>query len=223
MKYPFTRSAFALILLTSLYSIALVFLRQFVTGESGFLFLIWNLGLAWIPFVLAVLIWGLYTGKRTWHFWFLSLLWLLFLPNSFYLITDLVHLRHSVDISFWFDLFMIMSFVWNGLLLGVLSVRLMHDLIEQMVGEYLGWILVQGILLLVAIGIYLGRFLGFNSWDVVANPSHIGSYIATSFIVPQDSLRSYAFVFFFYLFYALVYATFRSLHRGDLLRNLDVE
>ena len=221
MNYPFSRSTFALIFLTSLYSVGLVFLRFIFTQQQDFFFLVWNLGLAWIPFALSVVLWRYYREHRSVLFWVLTLVWLLFLPNAFYLLTDLVHLKHSLEISFWFDLFMIMSFVWNGLLLGVLSVRLMHDLLERYVGVQMGWILVQGILFLNAIGIYLGRFLGFNSWDIVANPSNVGGYLANQLVGPESSLRSYALVFFFYLFFALVYATFRSLHRGELLQKLD--
>ena len=218
MKQPFTRSAWTLIFLSSFYSVALVGVRFLMTREVHFFFLIWNLALAWIPFLLAAFLWSNFQAKLSWVFWLLAVCWVLFLPNTFYMMTDLVHLQRTITISFWFDLVTVMSFVWNGLLLGLLSTYLMHDLLERYATKRLSWVVVHGVLFLTALGVYLGRFLGFNSWDIIANPSDVGTYFAHSFLAPLDTARGYAFVFFFYLFFALVYMTFRTMQKGLLLK-----
>jgi uncharacterized membrane protein len=212
MNFPLIRSAYLLLLLSSLYSTVLVVVRLILTDQYKFFFLIWNLCLAWIPFLLALFLFDYYRKRgTTWMFWVLTLCWLLFLPNAFYLVTDFVHLRRTVAISFWFDLVMIASFAWNGLLLGMISLRCMHALFERWLGSRWGWLAVQGVLLLVAVGVYLGRFIRFNSWDVVSNPSDVGLYLAANLSNLSDSLRSYALILFFYLFFAIVYSTARTL------------
>jgi uncharacterized membrane protein len=105
---------------------------------------------------------GRFHGSRR-HLLAFAFLWLLFLPNSPYLVTDLVHLKPRPSVPLWFDILLVQSFVLTGLLLGFLSVYLMHRLVTHAYGWKIGWLFTLLILALTGFGIYLGRFERWNS------------------------------------------------------------
>ena len=151
------------------FSISMVLFRVIYTGESMFLFLVWNLFLGLLPYFISSII----TKKQYdngLHFYLFVTLWLLLLPNAFYIITDLFHLRDREIVPLWFDLVIIISFAWNGLITGVLSMRQMENLFNQKWKIKADWLYVFPLMFLNALGIYIGRFLRYNSWDVITNP-----------------------------------------------------
>ena len=99
-----------------------------------------------------------------------TLFWLLFLPNAFYILTDLVHLRGNGSLLYWYDLVLLLSAAFTGLLLGYASLRDVQNIVVARRGPLVGWVMALGALLLSGFGIYLGRILRFNSWDVAAAP-----------------------------------------------------
>jgi uncharacterized membrane protein len=131
-------------------------------------FLVWNLVLAWIPVFFA----ACFAAVRL-RLWLLplGLAWLAFLPNSPYLVTDLVHLEEGVD--FWRHVLQYGFAAWTGILLGVVSLRLVHDRIERDFGAFAGWVAVIVSIPLCAIGIVIGRFQRWNSWDLVRRPKEV--------------------------------------------------
>lgn len=136
-----------------------------------FLFLIWNLFLAWIPYFIALLIPFIY--KHTNSVMLVTLLgivWLLFFPNAPYLLTDLVHLKKRMFVPFWFDMMMFLSFAWTGLILGLLSLLEIHDFLRQRIPNFIAHLMVFCFIQLSGIGIYMGRFQRWNSWDIIASP-----------------------------------------------------
>lgn len=141
------------------------------TGAPVFSFLFWNLFLAWIPYVLALAMTGLDRVRAPgWVLAPVGVAWLLFLPNAPYILTDFIHLGAIPGAPRWFDVLLIGSFAATGLLLGLASLLLVHHVVEARRGRVAGWVLAIGSLALSSIGIYLGRFPRFNSWDVLANP-----------------------------------------------------
>ncbi|MDY7394722.1 DUF1361 domain-containing protein [Aureibaculum sp. 2210JD6-5] len=157
-----------LLLLFSSYCLALVLFRAWITTSYFYLFLIWNLILAYVPYCITTII----SKVRLKNFSFVSafIVWLLFLPNASYIITDIFHLKHQTNVPIWFDLLLILSFALNGLLLFFLSVYDMHKHLLTRVSLKLTWLITIVTLLLSGFGIYLGRFLRWNSWDVISNP-----------------------------------------------------
>jgi uncharacterized membrane protein len=166
----------AALVLASLGCCALVAVRFSYTGVPHFGYLVWNLALAWIPFVLAIL---LYDSRRreTGPVGVAALagLWLIFLPNAPYIVTDFVHLGRDPLAPLWFDGITIASFAGVGLLLGLGSVCLVHSVVRRAVGTRLAWCVAGGALALSSIGIYLGRFLRLNSWDALTRPHELVS------------------------------------------------
>lgn len=162
------------LLLASLFCVALVLVRNVHTGGDNFRYLIWNLFLAWIPFVLAIFVYDRWRRRRgAMLLLVLGGLWLLFFPNAPYIATDFVHLQHDPQSPYWYDAVTIAAFAWMGVMLGFASLYLMQTVVRQWRGAIAGWIFAFGAIGLGSLGIYLGRFLRLNSWDAVEHPSVI--------------------------------------------------
>jgi uncharacterized membrane protein len=155
----------------SLAAVGLLAVRIDRVGEPTFVFLTWNLFLAWIPFLLSLSVAAVHGrgGPRP-LLWVLGAGWLLFLPNVPYILTDFIHLGRAGGAPLWFDAALIGTFATTGLALGLGSLLVVHHVVEARAGRVVGWAVALSSLVLSAIGIYLGRFPRFNSWDVVTNP-----------------------------------------------------
>jgi uncharacterized membrane protein len=192
----------------------IVILRVLFTKNIVYGFLIWNLFLAWLPLVFALLAREAFQSsatqkKRVGKFWTFSALWLLFLPNAHYIFTDLIHLTNRFHFNFWVDLAVILSCALTGLVLGFISLFLMQSIVTQRCGGRVGWMFVAATVGLSSFGIYLGRFLRFNSWDIIAKPGELYQGI-TSFATGQAHPHHFAFLALFAVFlfvgYVMLYA-----------------
>jgi uncharacterized membrane protein len=172
----------------------LVFFRVQRTGSEYFLFMIWNLFLACIPLFASRLL-QVAHQKRIPDVAQLGLVavWLAFLPNAPYVITDLIHLQHGPTLLYWFDLAMLLSCGAVGLLLGYSSMFDVHRIIDERFGPRVGWVVASSTLLLSGFGIYLGRALRWNSWDVVTNPRALFDSIAMCVFNPGEYAHIWAF------------------------------
>ncbi len=155
----------------SLGCCARVAVRVLYSGVPNFTYLIWNLFLAWIPFVLAILVYdGYRRGAQRWALVVLGALWLAFFPNAPYIVTDFVHLDHDPISPYWFDAFTIAAFATTGMLLGLGSLHLVQSVVRKGLGSRAGWVAPAAALALGSVGIYLGRFVRLNSWDIWTSP-----------------------------------------------------
>jgi uncharacterized membrane protein len=197
-----------LLLGASLFSVFLVIARIAYSDSGQFRNLIWNLFLAWIPFVLAYIAYAL-SWRRAWLYIAIpvfAFLWLIFFPNAPYILTDLQYLnRSSATAPLWFDVILLIWFSWTGLLLGVVSLYLMHEIVQRNFGRWPGWFFVLVVSGLSSAGIYVGRFMDWNSWDILSNPSELA--IDVLGLVIDPSLRLFAFTALFTLFFLFVYLT----------------
>ena len=161
---------FSLALASALCIAAL--LARWAYGEAGaYDFLPWNLFLAWVPLVAATLVYdAARRGTRPLKLLPLGVVWLLFLPNAPYLLTDFVHLGSRDDAPVWFDIVLFGSFAWTGMLLGFFSIFVMQSVVRRAAGQTWSWALVGGSLAASSFGIYLGRSLRWNSWDFLVRP-----------------------------------------------------
>src|SRR4029077_5039037 len=141
----------------SLFCVALVVVRNVHTGNGNFRFLIWNLFLAWIPFLLAVVVYDRWRRRRGGALLLaLGALWLLFFPNAPYIATDFVHLQHAPLSAYWYDAVTIAAFAWLGVLIGFASLYLMQTVVRQWRGVVAGWVFAVFAIGLGSLGIYLG-------------------------------------------------------------------
>ncbi|MEY8870353.1 DUF1361 domain-containing protein [Meridianimaribacter flavus] len=199
----FNRFKLILILTASLaLSIVLLMIRAKITHSFFFLFLVWNLFLAIIPYGITTYLSSISKPKKlVFVFWFL--VWLLFLPNAPYIVTDLLHLKISSNPMLWLDVLLVTSFAYNGLMLFFLSLSDMEKLLHQYINKkYISSILLL-LFGLTAFGIYIGRFLRYNSWEIIHQPSAIFTDIFE--IIFKPNIEAWAFTITFGSFLAISY------------------
>jgi uncharacterized membrane protein len=215
LKLAFRReTAMPMLALTfaSAASVAVVFARILSTGNLRYSFLVWNLFLAWLPLVFALLACETYqhASGRNWQFASLAGAWLLFFPNAPYIFTDLIHLTTRFYGHFWVDLTLILFCAITGLVLGFVSLYLMQSVVERMFGRPASWLFIAAVAALSGFGIYLGRLMRFNSWDVLFRPRQVYHGIGNWVADPLANATSLAFPILFgaFLFvsYLMLYA-----------------
>lgn len=149
-------------------------------------FMDWDMFLAWVPSILALLLKGIQEGIRKQTavrrvlIGFCGAAWLLFYPNAAYLISSTLHpfigyrpepnIRFTFETEFWMHLLLFFSAALIGVLLSYHALLIIHQLIKQTYGKIAGWIGAIVILMLSSFGIYVGRFVRWNSWDVLNRP-----------------------------------------------------
>ncbi len=155
-------------------------------------FLLWNLFLAWTPYAFSVAADLAYRGyRRGWALQVvLGMLWLAFLPNAPYILTDFIHLRFEPSVSVRYDAVLIGTFAFTGCMLGAMSLRLMQSIIERRRGMVAGWAFVVAITGLSGVGIYMGRVLRWNSWYLVTRPGQIADALADALLDPLGHPRA---------------------------------
>lgn len=199
-----------IILLTSGFSLALLTARILHSGSVYYLFLAWNLFLAYIPFLISSFV--VKIKETRWYLLLpMGLLWLLFLPNAPYIITDFFHLEKKEGVPIWFDLILIQSFAWNGLLFWVLSIFHFKFLFGNKLNPNVLKTIELLLISLSALGVYIGRFGRWNSWDIFTNPLEIINQVFYMIIHPISFPGFYGMTLSIALFLFLFYSIFEKL------------
>ena len=198
------------LLLSLCFALLLLVFRAKLTHSYFYFFLIWNLFLAGIPFFITQVMkyysaWRSSIGQKI----LLFSTWLLFLPNSPYIITDLIHLHDDDSILVWLDLFLVFVFALNGLLLGLLSLIDMHGFISKSYSRKTSSITTFLICVLCGYGIYLGRFLRFNSWDILTEPLFLFEQIGSSLTRPKVWAMTFAFGGLLWILFSVIQSVLR--------------
>lgn len=195
-----------LIILSAL-CISLEIGRMLYSNSLSYVFLIWNLFLAAIPYLLATHI----QQKRPAgiHLLWKGFLWLLFLPNALYIITDLKHFRERPPVPEWFDCLLLFSYSTLAMLFGLLSFYHMHQAIKGYVSKPLQHIFISAISVLAGFGVYLGREERWNSWDLFTNPFDLLSESLTLITMPKvwafSLCYGIAFLSMYYIISSLIH------------------
>ena len=201
--------------LASVLCVALELFRERHFGATGYRFLLWNLFLAWIPLVLALVAYDRYRRRvRVAGLVPALVLWLLFLPNAPYIVTDFIHLSSASAAPLWFDGVMVSAFAWTGVLLGFVSLYLVHAVARHRFGAAIGWSWVCGALALVSVGVYLGRFKNWNSWDLLVRPGARLGELHTRLADPSSLGRAFGATLGLTLLLMLGYLVFYVLMRA---------
>jgi uncharacterized membrane protein len=189
-------------------SVLLWLIRAIRSDSTVYASLNFNLFLAWIPAVFALIAYNAYRkGSCVGAAIALgcTAVWLLFFPNAPYLITDLVHLRPREEMPYWFDQILYMAFSFTGCYLGMISLILMQSLVRRSLGTIVSWLFALASLVAAGFGIYIGRFLRFNSWDLLTNPKPLIKEIFDWFRHPRSNSDAFIFALTFSLFFAAIY------------------
>jgi len=205
-RIKYRLSIFLLLALASIICVGIIRFRASLTGTVQYAFLIWNLLLAWIPFIIAYFTY-ITTINRRWLYIVVpvsAFLWLIFFPNAPYILTDFQHLSNSGgDIPVWYDVLLLIWFAFTGLFLGMISLFLMQELVRREFGSWFGWGFVLVAIALTSIGVYVGRFLRWNSWDILNNFSDMVQF--TLYYILNPTPRSIIFAGMFVPFLLFVY------------------
>lgn len=199
-----------LVISLSIFSVFLVVARVYISQSIGLAFMVWNLFLAWLPYLFSFLI---IKYRERWKQLVFSIFWLLFLPNAPYMITDLLHLhlRSVVSIPLWFDVLLLFTFSFLGLLLFFFSVKKVHRHLEYSMQKIKAWIIIYAVFFLTGFGIYLGRFLRWNSWDLFTRPYALFADMSQLVLLPFHHPNTWAFTIgisgFLIIVYKAVYHT----------------
>lgn len=158
--------------LLSLTALVFHFIRiQF--SEAVDFSLDWNLLLSWIPLLIGFIV--RIVTKRFGPFpisiGLLSVVWLVYFPNAPYMITDLVHLSVDYDSDrTWHDAIMLFYYAQISLINGLVSLYWFHGAWNRTYSKRVGTILLVLSFPLGGLGVFLGRILRINSWDLFHKP-----------------------------------------------------
>lgn len=184
--------------------------RYLYSDTEAFLFLNWNLFLAFVPWALtSLVIIKPHFFRKKFFIFIIMIFWLLFFPNSPYILTDLFHLNIDAEMPVWFDLVLILSFAWTGLLFGFLSLRDIEVMLNKSIKRMWAVLIVGFLLFLGSLGVYMGRYLRWNSWELLTEPYEIFYDVGNRLINPFEHPRTWGMTIFLGVFLNMMYWSFR--------------
>lgn len=209
--YSTEERRFLTILLISCF---LFYIGRMVLSETlHYFFMIWNLFLGVIPFLFSrLLTTKKIKSKKQWILPVYALLWLLFFPNSYYMLTDLYHFNIRPGAPQWYDLIFLLTFAWTGIIVGMMSLWDIEKLFNGSILEKRKPMISTFLLFLASFGIYLGRDLRWNSWDFFTNFWHVIVDSLIIFIRPFEYVDAWGLIMTMGVFLNIIYWSFRSFH-----------
>ena len=210
MHLGLSENFFYPVILSTTMVLAFYLGRIYLSGSTLFLFLMQNLVLAWIPY-LAGISFVLLAGRgRIWRLLSLPpfLIWFLFLPNAFYIITDLIHLSPGQGVPLWYDAGFIAFTAWAGLLLAVTSLYRVQQVVERQTNRWIAGLFSGMMLALSGYGVYLGRFQRWNSWDLWVRPLEVAKASLLPFVYARAYADKIGFIILFTCLFSVIYLAF---------------
>ncbi|MEP7107456.1 MAG: DUF1361 domain-containing protein [Ferruginibacter sp.] len=192
------------------FILGMIICRVLYSGSLRFIFLLWNLFLAWIPFRISLYL----SGRKIPKGWQAGLLltgWLLFFPNALYIITDLIHLEARTNVPIWYDAVLLFTSAIAGLMLAFASLYKIEEYFSKQISNSAANKLILVCLFIGSFGVYLGRFLRWNSWDIITNPYELAKEIAVRLLFPIEYYRTWAITLLFTCLFSLLYFTIKKL------------
>ena len=192
------------------FSIIALMVRIKLNKSFFYLFLVWNVFLAIIPYTITMYL----NSKENLSKFVLGvgfLVWLAFLPNAPYIVTDFIHIRRSNDILLWLDVIVILSFAFTGLLLFYSSLYDMQNMMTSKFKKVPTKVFTLLLLFLCSFGVYLGRFLRYNSWEILSNPKLLISDIISILFSPFQNSEAWFFTLGFGTFLTVGYWIFKNI------------
>lgn len=201
------------VVLSTILVILFFIVRIYLTRQVGYLSLIWNLFLAWLPYIFALVSSLIHDvlPRKWWLMLIPSGLWFLFLPNAFYIVTDFFQLTEHAAIPIWYDSGLVAITSWTGLFLAIISLSTMQRIVQAYLGGFFSWGFSLLVIGLNGYGVYLGRFLRWNSWDLIFEPVAILSDSYELLKNPFDSKEVIGFIVMYTSLYLVTYLTFSLL------------
>ena len=202
-----------LLILISLTNSLLLVIVSFYSHNYSFLYFIWNLFLSWVPLALSITLIYILKNKlwSSWSALFFSFVWLIFIPNSFYMISDFVHL---IEVPTNYLLYFVIAFtaiIYSASINGYISLYLIHRELKKRLRPGTSWLVVAIICLISSYAIYIGRVLRWNSWDILINPGGVLFDVSDNFL-NFNSLKNSILTTL--LFFVLIFSIYILIDRG---------
>lgn len=182
--------------ISTIINVLILFIRNYLTENTSYNFLLWNLFLGFVPFLFAYLLNLLNHKINKFFLWIGTGLWLLFYPNAPYMITDLIHIQATSPIVL-YDAIIIFSLAMLSVFFGFYSIGLVYVIWEQKIGIIWTRIIIGASILLSSFGIYLGRILRLNSWDIFTKPIQTIELIFQHLFPVSANPTTYAIIIIF--------------------------
>lgn len=184
--------------------IVLLICRVFMTENFRYIFLIWNLILAYVPYYIASKI---NTESIPMPIKLVLIcVWLVFFPNAPYLVTDFVHINNSTSAVIWFDVVLLFMFAYTGMYMAIKSADVIHTWLISKLGNGLAILTIVISFLLSGFGIYLGRVERWNSWNIINQPFSLLNEILQ--LILKKNVWEFSIVYFILI--GSVYVIYRS-------------
>jgi uncharacterized membrane protein len=190
------------------FTLVLLAFRVVYSGDLSYIFYVWNLFLAVVPLLLSrkLRTRQTFNGETI----FILFAWILFLPNAPYVVTDLFHFSERAPVPKWYDLLLVTSATWNGLMTGFISVMQAEQFFSRLLSKKKTQMVIVLIFFLCGYGIYIGRFLRFNSWDVLAHPFRLLIQSGKHVLLPHAYLPVWKFTMLFGIMLLIIYHTLKQ-------------
>jgi uncharacterized membrane protein len=198
-----------MLLLSIAFSMGLLFVRFIYSQSTDYRFYGWNTFLAMVPYVMSRQL--LRLKKLNITAGILLAVWLLFLPNAPYMITDIFHYEERPPVPFWYDLLLVISAAWNGLILGMTALMNAETFLLRHIKPFWVTVMVFFSLLLCGYGIFIGRFLRLNSWNILTDPAYLAYTSAHHILLPQRYPKLWVFTILFAALLSIIYFTLKKL------------
>lgn len=200
----------------TILAVVLNVLRVIIWGKMSLIYILWNIFLAFIPFFISFILLSLSKEKKLSKIIFIIgfIIWMLFIPNAPYIVTDFIHLGEIRSVPMLYDIFLIFSSASVGLMLGFHSFFHIEQIIKTKYSPRITSLIMGLIMIIISFGIYLGRFMRFNSWDVFVNHTslikNVWKIFSQSTANTEVFLYTGLFFFFLYLSYkAWIYSNIK--------------
>jgi uncharacterized membrane protein len=191
---------FTLILLTA---------RIIYTSQLTYLFYPWNIFLALVPLYFSNRLNGF--NKLNAKSIALLAVWLLFFPNAPYIITDIFHFYKRPGVPQWYDLVLVLCAAWVGMAAGFISLLQVEGFVKRCTGKSMNVFITAALLFAASVGIYIGRYLRLNSWDVVAKPGRLARFAFQYTFHPVGQIKAWAFTLVCTMLLVLIYNGIKSM------------
>jgi uncharacterized membrane protein len=192
-------------------TVALILFRM-ITGTPVLGYLLWNIFLAALPFVVSAILLFSAKEKRVDKKILIlgGIIWLFLIPNAPYMITDLVHITEGHSTNFFYNAIIFFSSAWVGLLFGLHSFSHIEQIVRMKYSQKKTSRILVLLIFLTSFGICLGRFFRFNSWDMIAQPLSLFKNIFSIFSYPQLYTHVYLLTIAFFIFLLCAYYAWKS-------------
>jgi uncharacterized membrane protein len=205
------------IIILTIFAIVLNIFRVIIWSKFSFLFILWNIFLAFIPFVISSLLLSFFKENKLNKIFFVTgtILWVLFIPNAPYIITDFIHLGETRSVPVLFDIFLLFSSASVGLILFFYSLSHIEQIIKVKYKKNITYTIIGIILIIISFGLYLGRFLRFNSWDIFINHISLVKNIWKIISQVAGHVEVYLYIALFFIFLLLSYSAWKYSNKND--------